>query len=160
VRISARLALLCGALLAACAPAPTYDQVSATLPALAPGQARIFVYRDFQPYQSLAWVPVFLNGTNIGAVGPGKVMQRDLPPGSYTIEAKSEELWPDQAKIVALAPGQTAYAKIESFRGISSNSVEGADIPTFVIVLIDPAQARREIGGLWYQARTRAAGGA
>ncbi len=93
---------------AACAgDQPTVDQLGARLPPAPANTARIFVYRDFQPYQSLEWVPVFFNGVTTAAVGPGKVILRYVAPGTYTIEAKSEGLWPEQAKTVSVRPGDT-----------------------------------------------------
>jgi hypothetical protein len=151
-----RLVVLLVFALAGCAgQAPTFDDVAATLPPVPPGEVRVFVYRDFEPYQSLSWVPVFLNGNEIGAVGPGHVILRDVPPGTYRIEAKSEGLWPDQAKTVDALAGQAIYAKITSFKGLNPSVSSGATMTTFVVTLMDPATARHEIGTLWYTAKAR-----
>ena len=141
--------------LAACAgQAPTFDDVAASQPPAPADTARIFLYRDFEPYQSLTWVPVFLNGKVVGAVGPGHVIMRDEPPGTYRIEAKSDGLWPDQVKTVAVAAGETVYAKISSFKNLDPTvDGMGATITTFVVTLVDPATGRREIGKLWYTAQ-------
>ncbi|HXY98862.1 MAG TPA: hypothetical protein VEI03_02600 [Stellaceae bacterium] len=150
-----RLFLVFALALAGCAgEAPTFDDVAAGLSPAPANGARLFVYRDFEPYQSLSWVPVFLNGKEVGAVGPGYVIMRDLPPGGYRIEAKSEGLWPEQAKTVSIAAGETVYAKITSFKSAdpSSNNA-GATITTFVVTLVDAATGRREIASLWYTAR-------
>jgi hypothetical protein len=139
--------------LAACGgEQPTFDQVGARLPPPA-NTARIVVYRAFEPYQSLEWVPVFFNGVTVGAVGPGKVILRDVAPGTYTVEAKSEGLWPEQAKTVVVQAGQTVYAKITSFKGLNPTVNRPAELVTYVVVLMDPATARREIGPLRYEAR-------
>lgn len=147
-----RLVLLLALVAAGCASLPTFDQASARLPPIPAGEARIFVYRDYEPYQSLSWVPVFFNRATIGAVGPGHVLMRDVPPGTYTIEPKSEGLWPDQAKSVRVAAGDTVYAKIESFNGLEATGSSDELQTTFVAVLVDPIAARREIGPLWYDA--------
>lgn len=143
-----QLVLLAVVVVAGCsgeAP-PRFDQGG--VPPIPAGMARVYLYRTFEPYQSLAYVAVFLNRDDVGAVGPGKVLFRDVAPGTYTIEAKSEGLWPNQTKTVALGAGQTAYAKIESFRGLDPT----ADMPepqtTFVVVLIAPEIAEREMGQL------------
>lgn len=149
-----RLLLLALLAAAGCAQQqPTFDQVSASLPPVPVNAARIFVYRAFEPYQSLSWVPIFFNGATVGAVGPGHVVMRDVPPGTYVIEPKSEGLWPEQAKTVTVGPGQTVYAKVESFKGLdpTANHRE-ALLTTFVVVLMDTATGRREIGPLWYDA--------
>ncbi len=148
-----RLVPLVALAAAGCASPPTFDQVSATLPPIPAGEARIFVYRDYEPYQSLAWVPVFFNGATIGAVGPGHVLKRDVAPGTYKIEAKSEGLWPDQAKTVRVAAGDFVFAKIESFNGLDDSGGGDELQATFVVVLVDPLVARREIGSRWYDAR-------
>jgi uncharacterized protein DUF2846 len=151
-----RLCVLLVVALAGCAgPSPIFDDIAATLPPLAPDRARIFVYRDFEPYQSLSWVPVFLNGNQVGAVGPGHVILRDVPPGTYRIEAKSEGLWPNQTKTVTATAGQTIYAKITSFKGLNPTVSSGGIMTTFVVTLMDPATARHEIATLWYTAKAR-----
>ena len=149
-----RLFLLALLAAAGCAQPPTFDQLSATLPPVPINAARIFVYRAFEPYQSLSWVPIFVNGATIGAVGPGHVLMRDLPPGTYVIEAKSQGLWPEQAKTVIVAPGQSVYAKVQSFKGLDP-TVNNREVllATFVVVLVDTATGRREIGPLWYDAQ-------
>jgi hypothetical protein len=147
-----RLVLVLLAALGACAAPPTYEQIAPTLPPLAPDMARIFIYRDYETYQSLAWVPVFLNGVRGGAVGPGYVMMRDVPPGTYDIAVASQGLYPNQDKVVVAAPGQTFYAKIETLRGLDPTADRAVPLTTFVVVLVDPEAARREIGHLWYTA--------
>jgi hypothetical protein len=143
-----RLLVLAGLLVAGCSGAtpPPFEQ--SRVPPIPGGMARVYVYRAFEPYQSLAYVPVFLNRAEFGAVGPGKVRFSDLTPGTYTIEAKSEGLWPDQAKTVALGAGQTAYAKIESFRGLDPSANRPEPLTTFVVELIAPEIAEREMGQL------------
>lgn len=149
-----RLLLLVALAVAGCG-GPIFDQVSATLPPIPAGEARIFVYRDYEPYQSLSWVPVFFNGGTIGAVGPGHVLMRDVPPGTYKIEPKSEGLWPDQAKTVRVAAGDSVFAKIESFNSLEDTGASDLQT-TFVVVLVDPVAAHREIGPLWYDVRLTA----
>jgi hypothetical protein len=151
MRSLAALALLL--MLQSCASAPTFEQASAHIPPPPAGAARVFIYRDFEPYQSLSWVPVFLNGANTGAVGPGRVLMRDVAPGTYTIEALSQGLWPNQAKTVTVAPGQTVYAKVESFKSANPTADRFVPQTTFVVVLMDTATGEREIAPLWLQAR-------
>jgi hypothetical protein len=140
-------------LAAGCAATPTFDEVAATLPPPPPGDARIVVYRAFEPYQSLSWVPVSFNGANVGAVGPGQVFVRDVPPGTYDIAPVSQGLYPNQDKVVLAAPGQTFYARVESFQGLNPSADRDVPLTTFVVVLVDPQTARREIGSLSYMAR-------
>jgi Protein of unknown function (DUF2846) len=148
-----RLVLVLLAALGACAAPVAFEQIAPTLPPLAPDMARIFIYRDYETYGSLAWVPVFLNGSRVGAVGPGYVMMRDVPTGTYDIAVASQGLYPNQDKVVVAAPGQTFYAKIETLRGLDPAADRAVPLTTFVVVLIDPETARHEIARLWYTAQ-------
>jgi hypothetical protein len=145
-----RISVLCALALVGCAAeGPRFDQVAASLPQ-SPGGARLLVYRDYDLAQSLAWVPIFVNGVELGGVGPGHVLVCDLPPGTYTTEARSEGLWPDQAKAVTVGAGQTVYAKIGSFRGVNPDTHGQELISTYVVMLQDTATGRRDVGPLWY----------
>jgi hypothetical protein len=145
-----RFVVLIAVLAAGCADQPRFAQISAQLPP-PDGHARLFVYRAFDLGQSLEWVPVFVNGSTIGGVGPGRVLVCYLPPGTYTIAAKSEGLWPNQTKTVAVAAGQEIYAKVGSFRQIGpTDDTGGGFLSTFVIMLEDTAAGRQDVAQLWY----------
>jgi hypothetical protein len=75
---------------------------------------------------------------------------RDVMPGTCTIAARSQGLWPDQNKTVIVAPGQTVHAKIESFRGLDPSSNHVTPLVSLVVVRKDGETGRREIGKLWY----------
>jgi hypothetical protein len=149
------LSLLLLAAIGACAQPLSYAQVAPSLTGPPPGMARLVVYRDFS-YQSPSWVPVFFNGARVSAVGPGYVMLRDVPPGTYDISVASQGLYPDQNKIVAAAPGQIFYAKIETVRGLDPSANRPVPLTTFVVVLVEPEIAQREIAPLWYTAQQTA----
>jgi hypothetical protein len=78
----------------------------------APGQARIWFYRDLTIYSSLAVPYIRLNGAVVGVSQPGGSFYRDVLPGQYHISADSYLDDPEQARDVVLAPGQEIYAKI------------------------------------------------
>ncbi len=116
---------------------------------LAPGEARIVVYRNDGIYESLDWVPITFNGHEVGGSGPDSVFFRDVPPGSYRIDVLGEALWPGQQITVAVGAGQTAYVKIGVFRGPSNERSVGDSIgPIFVPEEVDPAVARGDISEL------------
>lgn len=131
--------------LAGCAPAPSGPSVLEIFPPLPAGDGRIVVYRDVDIYQSLQWIPVTFNGRQVGAAGPGAVFFRDVAPGTYEIDVVSQTLWPDRAKTVKVGTGQTVYAKIEVFRSPASSDTSEVVGPVFVVAIMAPAFARREI---------------
>ena len=151
-------AMLTLALLAlgACAPAgPPFATVAATLPPVPPGEARVYFYRWLEPYETTAESTVILNGVPAGISQTGAAFYRDVAPGRYTISLTSRGVYPNQFKTVELAAGQTAYARIESFRawcndsggGLNGGSSAGC-YDTFVVELIDPAVALGEMRDL------------
>ncbi len=118
-RVMISFALGTALLLSACAggpPGTPFSQVAESIPAVPAGEARIFFYRDYEPYESLARPWIYLNNQRVGMSVPGGVYYRDVTPGTYRIKVDSEGLYWHQFKTVTLAAGETAYAKIESLR--------------------------------------------
>ena len=143
-------------LLSACAggggPAgPTFAQVAAQVPAAPPDRARIFFYRDYEPYDSLGRPDVTLNGQVAGVSEPGGVFYRDVPPGKYVIAIDHDAMYPNEDKTIAIGGGQTAFVKIESLK--SNDSASDFDEPeTFVVDLVDPADGQKAIASKRYYA--------
>jgi hypothetical protein len=151
--VSALLALVF--LLAGCVtgpPAPPYSAVAAQIPPVGPGAARIYFYRDYEPYESLARPWIYLNRAQAAVSVPGGVSYRDVAPGQYEISVYSCGLYPNQFKTVVLQPGETRYVKIESLRSWSEPGLfhDPGPCDTFVVALIDEAQARQELLGMRY----------
>src|SRR5260370_38892417 len=73
---------------AACAqPAAT---TTVAIPPIPPGQARNWIYRDFEPSESLGLAAVSLNGVDAGYAQPaGGAFYRDVPPAYYHIAVAS-----------------------------------------------------------------------
>jgi len=146
LRLSALAAL---ALLPACtgggAPAgPTFAQVATQVPPVPPDRARIFFYRDYEPYDSLGRPYVTLNGEVAGIPEPGGVFYRDVAPGSYLVAIRNPTYYPDQDKTVPAAAGQTIYVKVESLKSYNSgDSMWEPD--TFVAVVVDPVTGQRDV---------------
>jgi hypothetical protein len=98
-------------LLAGCVPA---SHMAAMMPGpLAPGQARIWFYRVYDPSLSRNIANVDLNGARVVSVpagdGPAFV---DVAPGAYHIAPESFGVDTNQTRDVNLAAGQTIYVKI------------------------------------------------
>ena len=129
------------AALSACGIAP---QPSTSLSPPAADKARLYFYRDANVYDGLLWTDVSLNGQPVGASAPGTVFYRDVPPGIYRIEARSEKLYPDQNKTVVVKPGTTTFVKIQTqpYWGQSGRQWVGN---TFVVAIVNPAVARDQI---------------
>jgi hypothetical protein len=103
---------LVGLLLALIAPGCAAPRPSAQIP-VPPGEARIWVYRNWLPSESLNLANIAVNGAYFGSVENGGVFYRDVPPGSYHIVAESWAHDPKrQDTNVTLAAGQQAYIKV------------------------------------------------
>jgi hypothetical protein len=77
-RCAAATAFLLAA--ANCAPQPPMS--SAAIPSIVSGAARLWFYRDYEPYETLARPYVRLNEQVAGISEPGGVFYRDLRPAS------------------------------------------------------------------------------
>ena len=138
-------ALLLSAALSGCDTAT--QAVDGREAAVPPGKARLYFYRDAAYYDGLEWTTVSLNGEAVGASGPGTVFHRDIAPGTYRVEARSDKLYPAQVKMVAVAPGSTTYIKVEAqpYWGQSGWLWTGN---TFIVAVIDPVIAHYQISTL------------
>jgi len=141
-RFSVICVLLAGLGLGACDTAP-----QAALGALPAGMARIYVYRDAACYDGFEWTAVSLNGAVVGSSAPGAVFYRDVAPGTYRIEARSDQLYPEQAKTVAVAPGTTTFVKIQ-VQPFWGNSGRQWVHHTYVVAIVDPAIGQIQVGSL------------
>lgn len=136
-------------LLSACAGGPDGPPfATVAMPPIAPGQARIFFYRDLVISESLARPWIYLNGIRTVMSEPGGVSYRDVPPGTYHITVDSEGIYPNQFKTIVLPPGQTLYVKIQSLASWDEGWNWQHD--TFVVALISPAQAQAELSAMRY----------
>jgi len=152
-RSLAALAVLLPLALAACAGGPSGPQfaaVAATIPPPGADKARLYFYRDYEPYESLSEPRIYLNGNEIGASIPGGVFYRDVAPGRYLISVDSVGIYWNQFKTVELRAGETDYVHIESLRSWDDGLEYEAD--TFVVVVVDPPDGQRQIGPLRYVA--------
>ena len=87
---------------------------------VAPGMARVWIYRDYEPYESLARPYVRLNGAITGISEPGGAFYRDLAPGTYTVTVDSDGTDLQQFVSVPVATGQQVYVKVLASSGWDS----------------------------------------
>lgn len=117
-----------------------------TLPAPPPDKARLVVYCDNNPVSDPSWTTVSLNRTPLGSIGPGNVFYRDVTPGTYEIEVRSEQLYPNQAKALSVGPGTTTFINVQVVLGWGKS--ESKPTRPFTLVIVDPAIAERAIAPL------------
>jgi len=110
--------------------------------------ARLYFYRAFEPYESLAWPLIYLNGAPLAPSQPGVASFRDIEPGSYAISVFSPGLYPNQFKKVLLHPGETIYVRIESLRNWYRGFNWERD--TFVVSLVGATEAQADMAALRY----------
>lgn len=129
-----------------CAHSPPVPATGAVAtPAVPAGQARIWVYRDYEPYETLARPYIRLNGAIVGISEPGGAMYRDVPPGSYHVTVDTRGYDVNQFADVNLAAGRTVFLKVESLRFWRSGGRDGHYGDTFYTRLMPPEIAQAEV---------------
>jgi hypothetical protein len=132
-------------LLVACSSSPPIDHTVAEGPP--PGKGRLYIYRDDTTYGSQVWTAVSLNHVKIGDAAPGTVFYRDVVPLDYEIGVQSDRLFPDQFRMVRVAPGSITFVKVQ-FQPLWDKAGLGRAAETFVITIVDPDMARAQISSL------------
>jgi hypothetical protein len=119
---------------------------------VAPGMVRIWIFREYEPYESLATPYVRLNGAVVGVSQPGGVFYRDVPTGTYTVTVDSTGTDTNQFATVSLAPGQQAFIKVlvsdNWDSGGGGDRTGGWARDTFYTWQIEPQAAAAEIARL------------
>ena len=138
--------------LPACAHALAEAYPSARPAPVPRGMARIWIFREYEPYESLATPYVRLNGAVVGVSQPGGVFYRDVAPGAYAVTVDSVGTDVNQFTTVTVAPGQQVFVKV--LVSGSWDSGGGGDRdggwarPTFYTWQIEPQAAWAEIARL------------
>lgn len=148
-RLRGRFAALCGGALLLTGLLATFEAPAAgtATAAAAPGTARIWFYRDYEPYGGKNYAPVKLNGTLVGHARPeGGAFYRDVPAGHYQISVLSDGTDVNQSRDVDLTAGAELYVKILS----APNWESGGDTSmyrrdTYYLSVIPPQIARSEL---------------
>jgi hypothetical protein len=135
--------LLLAGWLGGCATAP---QLTA-FPPVPTDMARFYVLREPTIYDSQIWTAVSLNDQVAGTSAPGTVFYRDVAPGTYRVEARSEKLYPDQVKTVVVRPGSATFVRVDNLPTWSQSNRQWWGT-TFTVEIIDPAIGQVELGKL------------
>jgi Protein of unknown function (DUF2846) len=132
---------------AGCVDLPATTQVPVATAPVPTGQARMWFYRPYEPYESLNLANIDMNGSYIGAVANGGAFYRDVPPGRYHIAPQSFGRDFNQDRDVDVAPGQNLYIKIVSLEswGVSVSGSRNLQRDTFYAWLIPPEVAQAEL---------------
>src|SRR6266404_8378635 len=114
-------------LLATASCAQLQPTAAIAVPPIPAGEARVWFYRAFNPYDSLGTPYIRLNDAIVALSEPGGASYRDVPAGPYhiTVDSYGEDF--NQSKDVRLAPGQQLYVKIVSLRQWIGGSGGGGD---------------------------------
>ena len=126
----------------------TLNASAQALPAGQPPVARIWIYHELNPNESMAQPYVRIDGGVIGASVPGTAFYRDLPAGRHQISVESYVDDGNQTKLVDLVPGSQVYAKIVPFGDIVQGGGEfggGYHRNTYYLWLYPPEQAQPAI---------------
>jgi len=152
MRIARRLLVVLGLALAGCIAQnptlPVFAIAERSLPPPAPGMARLFFYRLLEPSEPTLGTTVMLNEKPVGFSRNGTVLYRDVPAGTYFVSVVSRGPYPNQFKTVQVAAGQTWYFRIETLTSWSCTGKSSCRGDTFVVAIVDPAQARAEMASL------------
>lgn len=139
----------CALLLAGAACAQPAVTAAVSIPPVPAGEARIWIYRDYEPYAGKGLPAVGINGAITGAAELGGAFYRNVAPGHYSVTVESTGRDFNQVANFDIAPGQEAYVKIVS----SPNWVSGGDIvqyerPTFYAWRMPTDAARVDVSRL------------
>jgi hypothetical protein len=105
-------------------PPPT---ASVAVPPVPPGAARVWFYRDLEPYETLARPFIRMNEGVVGISEPGGTFYRDVAPGHYHVSVDSYLTDFNQTRDVDLTPGQQVYFKVLPSRVICGGGGRGGD---------------------------------
>ena len=124
------------ALVAGCASGPTYEQLSGSLPAIPPGQGRIFLFLT-----GATEVPGFfpqptLDGAKIGELRTGTYLYADRPAGRHVVGIYVKEgnaAFGSQGATdpvdVLLAPGERVYIEADTLSLVGMVKVTLRPVP-------------------------------
>ncbi len=144
-RVGAVLVLL--AAVGCTPPGVTGSVASSPIPS---GAARIWFYRNYEPYAGRGRPAIDANGEYVGIAELGGVFYRDVPPGHYHITVETNGVDFNQTTSLDLAPGQEAYVKIVSNPSWVSGTLSNYERPTFYAWHITNQVAQADVAHLTF----------
>lgn len=121
-----------------CASGPSFSEYKSSLPALKPGQGRLYFYRT--AVMGAAIQPdVRVNGTVVGSAKPKGFFYYDCAPGEYSVETSTEVT---RKLSLLVTAGQERYVRLS----ISMGFMVGHVYPE----LVDDATGAKDIAGCKY----------
>jgi len=127
----------------ACAQLPPTAEIA--IPPIPPGEARVWFYREYEPYVNLERPFIRMNETIVATSEPGGASYRDVPAGQYHITVESYGTDFNQSKQVYLYPGQGLYVKIVSLQNWVGTNWRGFQRETNYVWLVPPEIARIDV---------------
>jgi hypothetical protein len=119
---------------------------AAQAPAAPGGTARVWFYRVFFPGDTMGAPAVRMNGQIVGFAVPGVRFYRDVPAGRYHVTVDSYGVDVNQAKDVALVPGEELILTIQSAPDWASDgSRHPYRRPTYYVGIIPAQLAQAEM---------------
>lgn len=133
-------AALIGTLLAGCAATGMkYDQASAGMPSLKPGEGRVYFFRSSSMMGAAIQPEIRLNGQVVGVSKPGGFFYVDRPAGNYAASTATEV---EKVANFVLQGGETKYLRTSVSMGIMVGRV--------AVELETPEKAKAELPSLSY----------
>jgi hypothetical protein len=121
---------------------------SVVIPAIPAGEARIWFYRDYEPYAGKGRPAIAANGAFVGLAELGGAFYRDVAPGQYYVTVETTGVDFSQTSNLALTPHQEAYIKIVSNPSWVSGSLAYYERPTFYAWQIPNEVAQADVAHL------------
>jgi hypothetical protein len=108
--VLAATAALCAAFASGCATTGgTFHELSASVPAVKPGEGRIYFFRSSSMFGAAIQPDIRLNGQVVGTSKPGGFFFVDRPAGSYVASTATET---EKNVTFTLDPGETSTSAV------------------------------------------------
>jgi hypothetical protein len=127
-----------------CTPQPTAATSPAPVPAVGPGMARVWFFRQADPSGGNVYAAapiVYANGAPVGDVQQGTAFFHDFPPGKYRFTVQPFGTPTREHDTLQLAPGTQAYAQVQWEPAWEANRTGGGS--SFTVLTTSPEVAQQ-----------------